>query len=472
MLAAYIASVFSRDFSYLGVASRELGRLISADPCEEFTHFFEIARLLQAKLSEGKLSFIFEDIELPLTPILAEMEHKGILLDREFLGELSRKADKTLSLLTENIHGLAGEEFNINSSQQLSKILFEKLGLKTHGLRKTEKGGVISTSASELEKLRGVHPMIEKILEFREITKLKSTYIDVLPTLVNPRTKRLHTTFNQTGTATGRLSSFDPNIQNIPVVSSLGREIRKAFIAAPDFLLVSFDYSQIELRVAAHLANDEKMIDAFKKGVDIHALTASEIYNVPLEKVTPDLRRAAKTLNFGILYGMGSQALAESTGMSRQEAKKFIDEYFHDFSGVREYLRHIKSFAEENGYVETLFGRRRYIPEIHSPNWQLKREAERMAVSTVIQGTATGDIIKMAMIRVNEWVKKEKLKDEIHMLLQVHDELLFEIKDNIVKKIAPRIKEIMERAAELKAPLVVDVKVGKNWGKQELITNN
>lgn len=465
-LAAYLAGVFIRDFSYLAIVSRELGRMVSPDPREEFLHFFEIVESLETKLSEGKLAFILRNIELPLSRILVQIEKRGILIDREFLAKLAERVDKKISSLAQEIYDLAGEQFNINSSQQLSKVIFEKLGIKNYGLRKTEKGRVTSTSASELEKLKNAHPVIIKILGYRELAKLKTTYIDVLPKLVDLTTGRLHTTFNQTGTATGRLSSSDPNLQNIPIMSPTGREIRRAFVAEKGYLLVSFDYSQIELRVAAHLASDQKMIEAFRRGVDIHALTASEVYNTPLEKVTSDLRRAAKTLNFGILYGMGPQALSESTGMSREEAKKFIDEYFHDFAGIRDYIEQTKRFAEENGYVETLFGRRRYIPEINSSNWQMKREAERMAVNFPIQGSATGDIIKMAMIGVDAWIRRKKLEDEVRMLLQVHDELLFEIKNELVKDTIPQIKNIMESVAELKVPLIVDVKIGKNWGEQ------
>lgn len=465
MLAAYLVESFRRDFSYPAIASRELGRMVSPDAEEEISIFFDTVSKLEIKLKEGKIRRVFEEIELPLSLVLADMEEKGVLIDIKFLKGLATKVDKELVNLTDAIYKLSGEEFNINSTQQLSKILFDKLEIKTYGLRRTEKGGVISTSATELEKLKGAHPVIDKILSYRELMKLKTTYIDVLPDLVDSETKRLHTTFNQTGTSTGRLSSTNPNLQNIPISSEIGREIRKAFIVKIGFDLTSFDYSQIELRVAAHLADDKKMIEAFHKGYDIHALTASEVYNIPLHKVTSENRRNAKTLNFGILYGMGPVALSESTGMSKDEARNFIGEYFHDFAGVKDFIEKIKKAAEENGYVETLFGRRRYIPEIFSPNWQIKREAERMAVSTAIQGSATGDIAKMAMIKVADWIKKEGLDDSVRMLLQVHDELLFEIKKDLVKKITPRIKEIMENVAKLKVPLVVDVKTGNNWGE-------
>ena len=466
LLAAYVAEVQSRDFSFAAIAAREIG---AAD--DGRARFFDIVAELEKKLDVGNLRFIYEKIELPLVRILADMEEWGIAIDRKFLAGLAKEVDAKIKVLTKKIHDMAGEEFNIASPQQLSRVLFEKLGIKTYGLRKTEKGGVISTRESELEKLRSGHRIVEKILGYRELAKLKSTYIDVLPALVDKKTGRLHTTFNQTGTATGRLSSFNPNLQNIPIMSDIGREIRKAFIAKPGFVLASFDYSQIELRVAAHIADDKKMIEAFRRGFDIHKMTAAEIYNVPLDKVTSELRRAAKTLNFGVLYGMGPQAFAESTGVSREDAKKFIDEYFRDFAGIRDYIERTKQFVAEHGYVETLFGRRRWIPEIHSSSWQLRREAERMAVNSPIQGTATGDIIKLAMIAVDRWIKKEELGEDVRMLLQVHDELLFEIKESAVKKAAPQIKKIMEHAVELKVPLVVDVKAGKNWGEQKPLAN-
>lgn len=465
MLAAYLTNTFSRDFSFAAIFQRELGRPAASDPREELIHFFEVVSLVDAKLNEGRLRNVFETIELPLVRILADMEDRGIMLDRSVVERCGDEIDTKLSGFTKNIYTAAGEEFNINSSQQLSRILFEKLGIATHGLRKTQKGGVVSTNAAELEKLRGAHPIVAFVLEYRELMKLKTTYVDALPGLVNVKTGRIHTTFNQTGTATGRLSSVSPNMQNIPIMSEYGRRIRSAFVASAGYSLASFDYSQIELRIAAHMARDAKMIDAFKKGLDIHALTASEINNIPLESVTPELRRAAKTLNFGILYGMGAQALAEVTEMTREEARRYIDEYFRDFSGIKKYIADTLASVREKGYAETIFGRRRYIPEIFSSNWQLKREAERMAVNAPIQGSATGDIIKLAMIQVDTWIRKEKMDDEVRMLLQVHDELLFEIKSSIVKEVTPRIKKIMEHVASLDVPLVVGVTVGERWGK-------
>lgn len=412
--------------------------------------------------------FLEKEVERPLTAILQKMQKRGILLDLDFLKKLAGQIIRKINGLKKEIYEFAGEEFNINSTRELSRILFEKLQIPAEGLRRTEKVRAVSTGASELEKLRKQHPIIQEILNYRELAKLQNTYIDVLPKLAD-KNGRVHTTFNQFGAATGRLSSSNPNLQNIPIMSEEGREIRKAFIAEEGYGLVFFDYSQIELRVAAHLADDKKMIEAFQQGEDIHKLTASEIYNVPLEKVTPDQRRAAKTLNFGILYGMGSQALAESTGMSRSDAKKFIDEYFRDFSGIKKFLDDTKKFVYENGYVETMFGRRRFIPEIFSSNWRVKREAERMAINMPIQGTATGDIIKIAMVKIDKWATENKLDNKVRMLLQVHDELVFEIQKEIFQKTYPKIKEIMENAAKLKVPIVVEVKSGPNWGEQKTV---
>lgn len=467
-LAAYLTGEFSRDFSYLGIASRELGRLVNQDSREEFSHFFEIARMLEKKIAERNLEKVMFEIDLPLAAILADMEERGILLDCPFLEAFTKDIDGRIAKLVKAIYQHAEEEFNINSPQQLSKILFEKLGIKTHGLRKTEKGGVISTGASELEKLRGEHPVIDVVLQYRELMKLKTTYVDALPRLIHKDTGRLHTTFHQTVAATGRLSSSDPNLQNIPIMSEDGREVRKAFIAEKGFTLAAFDYSQIELRVAAALAKDAKMTDAFRNGIDIHALTASEVYNVPLSSVSSDLRRAAKTLNFGILYGMGPQSLAEQTNMSRDEARKFIDEYFRDFSGIRTFVEETKAKAEREGYVETMFGRRRYIPEIYSANWQLKREGERMAVNAPVQGTAA-DIVKLAMIQIDRWIKKEKKEDSVRMLLQVHDELVFEIKEEVRDAVIPKIKKIMEQAVDIEVPLEADVKAGRSWGEMKIM---
>ena len=465
LIAAYVASSFSRDFSPEALLMQEFQVSGGDDPALFGARFFDLADIYEKKLSDGRLREVFNAIEMPLISVLHRMEERGISLDSAFLRKISGEVSGKIKKLEKEIISLAGEEFNINSTQQLSRILFEKLEIGTKGLKKTQKGGKISTRESELEKLKGAHPIIASILSYRELAKLESTYIDALPALVNPKTGRIHTTFNQTGTSTGRLSSQDPNLQNIPIMSDYGKEIRKAFVASPGYVLVSFDYSQIELRVAAHMADDKKMIEAFRAGRDIHAATASEIYNIPLEQVTPAHRRAAKTLNFGILYGMGASALSETAGMGRDEARAFIGEYFRDFSGIARYIQETKEFAEANGYVETLFGRRRWIPEIHSSNWQVKREAERMAVNMPIQGTATGDIVKLAMIKIDEWVRQEKLEEKVRMLLQVHDELVFELEKEFADEAIKKIKALMEGAAILKVPFVVGVSIGPNWGK-------
>ena len=467
MLASYILGAPERDFSYSAIAERTLGGVV-ASVRGAAPKIFAAAAHLRKAVAGVASEALLADVELPLARILASMEERGIVLDTPFLKKLAVRIDRELEKLTAHIYQLAGTEFNINSSQQLSQILFEKLALATRGLRKTAKGGVISTRESELEKLRDKHEIVGVILDYREAMKLKTTYVDVLPKLADG-SGRVHTTYNQTGTATGRISSSNPNMQNIPTGTGLGREVRRAFIAASGSTLVSFDYSQIELRVAAHLANDEKMIAAFKKGMDIHAMTASAVYGVSEDKITPELRRAAKVLNFGVLYGMGPQAFAENTGMAMGEAREFITHYFREFSGVKLYIEATKLFAAEHGYVQTLLGRRRYFPDMGKGGWQARREAERMAVNHPIQGTATGDIIKLAMIHVDRWIQGAKKEERVRMLLQVHDELVFEIAEREMAAAVGEIKKIMESVIKLKVPLVVDVKAGPNWGEQKAI---
>jgi DNA polymerase-1 len=348
----------------------------------------------------------------------------------------------------------------------LSEVLFEKLGLKGK-VRKTGKGA-LSTAATELEKLADKHPVINLILKYREIQKLKTTYIDPFPSFIDKETGRLHTTFNQTGTATGRLTSQDPNLQNIPTRTELGQEFRKAFVASPGYKLVSFDYSQIELRIAAHISKDIKMIEAFKRGEDIHTRTAAEIFGVKPEKVNENMRRDSKVLNFGILYGMGLLGFQRVSGVSRDIAKKFIEKYMREFSGIARYMNDIKIKARKDGYVSTILGRRRWLPEIKSTIPQVLSQAERMAVNMPIQGTAA-DLIKLAMIEINEEIKNSYDKEDAFLLLQVHDELLFEIKENLVQEIAFKIKKIMENIYKLDVPLIVDIKFGNNWAEMAKI---
>ncbi len=421
----------------------------------------QLAAALRRELKQRKSEKIFAEIEMPLLPILAGMEYRGIMLDAKVLERASKKLERTLAEREERIHKLAGTPFNINSPKQLAEVLFEKLGIAHDMVRKTG-GGAASTRVSELLKLRGAHPIVDELIQWREESKLKSTYVDVLPQLTDAATGRIHTTFMQTGTATGRLSSQNPNMQNIPVRTPLGQEIRRAFVAEPGYTLVSCDYSQIELRLAASLSGDELMIKAFRAGKDIHALTAAAVNNVPPEEVTASQRRAAKTINFGILYGMGAVSLSESLGITRREADSFIRAYFAEFPRVKMYLEGLKRQAEENGYVETLFGRRRYFPNMAHMGWQARREAERMAINAPIQGSGA-DIIKMAMIRVQEELAQDMRRDDVRLLLQVHDELLFEVRENKLSTIPARIRDTMENVSKLAVLLRVDMKTGKNW---------
>jgi len=392
------------------------------------------------------------------------MEIEGVRLDVKYLAELAVSTHKKINKLEKKIHELAGTDFNIKSTQQLAEVLFEKLEIPTLGIGKTKTG--ISTGADELEKLKDQHPIIKLIMEYREFTKLASTYIDSLPKQVNKKTGRLHTSFNQTIAATGRLSSIEPNLQNIPVRTEFGREIRSAFIADRGYKLVSLDYSQIELRLAAHFSADKKMIETFKKGEDIHRATAAAINEVALDAVTPQMRREAKATNFGILYGQGPHGLSATADIPYMKAKEFIDHYFEVYKGVKKYIEETIEEAKQKGFVETLYGRRRYLPEINSSVMQIRKAAERMAVNTPLQGTAA-DLIKVAMIEIAKVIKDKYNKDEVRMILQVHDELLFEIKDGLADKAAREFKAIMEGGLKLKVPIIVDIKTGKNWGEME-----
>lgn len=388
------------------------------------------------------------------------MERRGILIDATALASVGQDIDRMLERCQKKTYALAGEEFNILSPQQLSRVLFERLALPTRGMRKTP-GGVISTQASELAKIRDAHPIIPFVEEYRELSKLKSTYVDALPQLIDPKDGRLHTTYHQLGAETGRLSSENPNLQNIPMRTELGRRIRAAFIAPKGYKLLSADYSQIELRVAAVLSGDETLLAAFRRGDDIHAITASEMFGIPLGTVDADTRRKAKVINFGVLYGMGVQGLAEAAGISRAEAKEYIERYFKTFPGIAKYVEETKRKARELGYVESLFGRRRYISGLDSRDVRMRMAAERAAINAPMQSTATADIIKMAMVALYQ--KLPIFDSKIHLLLQVHDELVFEVRDDIINDVALPIKTIMESVVEFPIPLVVDVKVGDSW---------
>ena len=459
MIAAYVLNPGERDYSLEKLSLREFGVGLP-----NALAISKLAPVFKNRLIETKTEKVFKEIEMPLIPILAKMEIDGIKLDVKRVNKLSNYLGKELEKLQNEIYKLAGEKFNINSPLQLSEILFIKLkipGALAGGRVKKTPGGALATGAAELEKLRPRHKIIDFILKYRELSKLKSTYTDTLPNMVD-KNSRIHTTFNQTGTASGRLSSQDPNLQNIPARGAWGDKVRQSFIAEKGHKFISVDYSQIHLRIIAALANDKKMMEAFKNGLDIHKFTASEINNVPIQKVTPQMRFAAKALNFGIIYGMGAQSFAESAGISKEKAKEFIIEYLNDFSGVAGYIKKLQEEARQKGYTTTLFGRRRYLPEINSPSPMLRAQAERIAVNMPIQGLEA-DIIKKAMIEIDSWIKNEKLEDEIKLLLQVHDELLFEAKNGSVSKLTPKIIELMEGVIKLKIPIIAEAKIGDNW---------
>jgi len=390
------------------------------------------------------------------------MEMAGVRLDVALLKRMSEELAARLGELEARIQEMVGYAFNVNSTQQLSDALFKTLGLPTQGLRRT-KSGHFSTAAGVLERLQGKHPVIDLILKQRELAKLKSTYVDALPQLVNPRTGRLHTSYNQIGTVTGRISSSGPNLQNIPIRTPLGRQVRRAFVAEPGWKLIAADYSQVELRVMAHISGDKGLLSGFARGEDIHASTASAILGVPLEEVTPEMRRLAKAVNFGLSYGQTAYGLAQTTGLTQAEAEDFIRAYFERFPKVREYIDCTKALATRQGYVETLLGRRRYFPELQPGSratHSVRQAAERMAINAPIQGTAA-DIINIATIRLHRTLHERGLRAQ--MILQVHDELVVEAPDEEVATIALLMREVMENAFQLKAPLKADLKVGQNW---------
>lgn len=475
MIASYLINASTRAHDLHSILLRELGEETKTDTeqaslfginpqliADQLSMIGQIHPQYQAKLKEHKLDNLFKDMEMPLIPVLAQMETNGIVLDIPFLETMSKDVAKTIANITKKIHKLAEEEFNIASSTQLRDILFNKLDLPTQGIKKGKTG--YSTAASELEKLRGIHPIIPLIEEFREVEKLRNTYIDVLPKLVDPATKRIHSTFNQTIAATGRLSSTDPNLQNIPARTELGKKVRHAFVAESGYKLIAADYSQIELRIVASLAKDPLMMDTFKNGKDIHITTAAAINDVAEKDVTKDMRRAAKEVNFGVLYGMGAFGLASRTGIPQWQAKEFIEKYFGEYAGVKSFVDKTKKDAKKNGYVETLFGRRRYIPELASANFQIKAAGERMAVNMPIQG-ANADIMKLAMIKVQDWIEKEYPNGEVKLLLQVHDELVLEAKTGIAKVVAKKIEDIMANIVKLEVPVIVESHIGDNWGE-------
>ena len=408
------------------------------------------------KIKENGQEKLYQEVELPLVTVLAHLEINGFLVDDNQLKEFADKLGEKIDALTNEIYMLAGEEFNINSPKQLGVILFEKLELKP--VKKTKTG--YATNADVLEKLRDKHPIVNFIMEYRQLAKLKSTYCDGLRAVVNPNTHRIHSVFTQTVTVTGRLSSTEPNLQNIPTRTELGREIRKMFVAKEGYVLVDADYSQIELRVLAHIANDETMINAFRNNEDIHAVTASQVLGIPLEDVTKEQRSSAKAVNFGIVYGIGEFSLAQDLHISVKEAKAYIESYLEKYHGVRNYMESIKEQAKKDGYVKTMLNRIRYIPELKSPNYNIRQFGERVALNTPIQGTAA-DIIKLAMVRVDNRLINEGLKSKL--ILQVHDELIVEAHKDEVDKVKQILSEEMQGAMELNLPLKVDMSTGHSW---------
>lgn len=418
-----------------------------------------LARLLEKELKEHQLWDLFVQVEIPLVEVLLATEMAGVALDVEHLKQMSRELYLRITALEREIHEMAGHPFNVSSTQQLSTVLFEELGLPAKVKTKTG----YSTAAGVLEELRGRHPLIELVLEYRQLSKLKSTYVDALPLLVNRRTERVHTSYHQTGTVTGRISSSDPNLQNIPIRTEIGRQVRRAFIAEEGCLLLSADYSQVELRIMAHISQDPGLLSAFEQGEDIHARTAATVMDVPLSQVTPEMRRIAKSINFGLSYGMGAYGLAQRTGLSQEEAAEFIANYFARYPQVGEYIEETKRMAREKGYVSTLLGRCRYFPQLQSTSrahGRVKRAAERMAINMPIQGSAA-DILKIAMIRLHGALQEKGFASRL--TLQVHDELVLEVPEGEVKTVASLVRSIMEGAYGLRAPLKVDIKVGKNW---------
>ena len=428
----------------------------------------ESQKILLSELKKRELTDVWEKIEKPLVPIIEKMEKFGVKIDKKELEKLSKQYHEKLSALEKKIWELSGGEFNINSPKQLGEVLFVKMGLKPKNQKKTG-SGALSTKESELEKMRDMHPIIPYIFEYREYQKLLSTYIDVIPNLLDEH-GRLHAKFLQAGTTTGRLSSSDPNLQNIPNSSDLGRNIRAAFITDKGSKLLAIDYSQAELRIAAFLSDDPVMLDIFKKGEDIHTVVASHVFQVPADQVDKEMRRRAKVINFGIMYGMGSSALKTNINSTREEAQKYLEGYFNTFSGLAKYLENVKIDAARKGYTETFFGRRRYFEGLRSKLPFIRSMAERMAINAPIQGTEA-DFVKLAMVKIDEYLTKENLTEKVRLILNVHDELVYEVEEKLVSQIEPKIKHIMESLVPVKdtkgVVMKAEASVGDDWKEME-----
>lgn len=472
MIAAYLLNPSSENYNlrnifweYLKYLKSNEDKEVKQDTvislentCENAQNILKLKDILEDKMKEKKLISLYKKIEIPLVKVLGEMEINGIKIDVNFLKEVSRRVNSRLGELKKTIYNLSETEFNINSPKQLSVVLFEKLKLPI--IKKTKTG--YSTNADVLNILAPQHKVVSFILEYRELDKLKNTYIDKLPFLVNIKTGRIHTSFHQTVTSTGRLSSSEPNLQNIPIRTKVGREIRKAFIAEKGFVLLSADYSQIELRILAHLSQDESLLNAFKNGEDIHAYTASGIFGLDQNIISKQMRRMAKVINFGIVYGMSSYGLARNLGIGREEAEKYINNYFYRYQGVKKYIEREKEEARKRGYVITLLNRRRYLEGINSKDKNIREFNERIAINAPIQGSAA-DLIKIAMIKIDESFKKELFTSRL--LLQIHDELIFEIYQPELEKAKTIIKDVMEHSLKLSVPIEVNLKIGNNWAE-------
>jgi DNA polymerase I len=491
MIAAYLLNPGGRQYGLDALAASELDhdtipltdligsgkdqKKVSAAPmvdlacyaCEDADVALRLYEKLQPKMKQEGLTRVLDDIELPLIPVLAEMEVTGVAVDSDVLRKLRVKVASRINKLEQKIWQEAGGEFNVSSTQQLRRVLFEQLTLPTVDIGRTQTG--YSTASSELAKLHGQHPIVAYIEEYRELTKLQNTYIETLPSLVDEKTGRIYSSFNQTVAATGRLSSQDPNLQNIPVRTKLGQEIRRAFVAARGYQLIKADYSQLELRLAAHMSQDEKLIDVFRAGGDIHVSTAAWVFGVDPADVTNKQRRQAKTLNFGVLYGMGPQSFARESGVSVEEARSFIGRYYDQYARLASFIEETVNYAKEQGYVATLFGRKRYIPEIHSSAPVIRSQAERIAFNFPIQGTEA-DILKKAMVALHGKIQRDFR--QARMVLTVHDELVCEVPIKQTKSFAYEMKKIMEGIITLDVPLVIDVSAGKNWRDMKRVTSN
>ncbi len=463
MLASYLLSPHRRSHDLMDLSAEYLDRPIQ-DPnaeesaCQVAEAVLTISRVMKSRLEDRGQSHLYQEVELPLIEVLADMEHNGFKVDTELLGMISKELDLQLQGLVDRIYRLADGEFNLNSPKQLSEVLFDRLGLKP--VKKTKTG--YSTDEGVLSQLAQVHELPAEILNYRQLAKLKSTYVDALPQMVHPRTGRLHTTFHQTITATGRLSSSDPNLQNIPIRGEWGRRIRQAFVAGEGSRLLSSDYNQIELRILAHLSQDEQLIKAFQEEKDVHTETASSLFKLPAHLISAEMRRAAKTVNFGVIYGMGPYALSGELGTSQAEAKQYIDNYFEYYAGVKRFVESTIQEAQRLGYVTTLLNRRREVPEIVAQSATTRNLGERIAVNTLIQGSAA-DLMKLAMVGTFRKLKRADFRSK--MILQVHDELIFETPEGEVETLKALVKQQMEGAVSLSVPIKVDLGVGRNWAE-------